>query len=350
MACPYSGKVSVSRDSTERKQVPSEERLAEIRRQAAGTPFGSPERNASSASPQAGYYGLPLLKPPQWRWEVPAYFFTGGAAGSAAVIAGIGELCRADRQLIRHARWVAALCGAVSPLLLIADLGRPSRFLNMMRVFKIRSPMSVGSWTLAVFSSAAAAALASDIAGEHTFRAPVVGIGSRVVAAVTGLPLASYTGVLLGATAIPVWAASAADLPIHFAASGLGAAVSLIELAGHESDRSLNRLGIGSALTETAIAVRSATQRNPALEAIKSGRAGWVSRTGALLSGPLPLALRLIAGNSGTRRSRRLRRLAAFSAIAGSMLTRYAWVAAGHTSAADPRVPMQLPTLGAPTA
>ncbi|HTV56005.1 MAG TPA: NrfD/PsrC family molybdoenzyme membrane anchor subunit, partial [Terriglobia bacterium] len=195
---------------TERRGA-SEERLAEIRREASGfgrrNPPGPSGQHPSLAAAQTGYYGLPLLKPPQWRWEVPAYFFLGGAAGAAAVIAGVGELCRADGRLVRDARWVAALGGAASPLFLISDLGRPSRFLGMMRVFKLRSPMSVGSWTLAVFSSAAAGALISDIARERGLRLAWIGIGARTLATVTGLPLASYTGVLLGATAIPVWSA-----------------------------------------------------------------------------------------------------------------------------------------------
>jgi hypothetical protein len=338
----------MSDHSQERRPRASEERLAEIRRQASqpGTqkPPGSSGQHIASASADAGYYGLPLLKPPQWKWEVPAYLFTGGVAGAAAVIAEAGGLCRADRQLVRHARWLAALFGLASPPLLIADLGRPSRFLAMLRVFKWRSPMSMGSWNLFLFSNAAPAALLADIARERNFRLPVIGTASRVLATLTGLPLTSYTGVLLGATAIPVWSASVAELPIHFAASGLGAAVSLLELVGHQSERPLNRLGIGSAAVESALAVRWTVRREPALEPMKVGRVGWLGRTGAILAGPLPLALRLLAGSSGTRRSTRLRRLASLSTIAGSILTRYAWVHAGRASSRNPAVPLQLPS------
>src|SRR5581483_2525019 len=87
------------------------------------------------ASPETGYYGIPLLKPPQWKPEVPLYFFVGGAAGAAAVIDAIGHYTGADAKLVRDARWIAAAGAVISPALLIADLGRPERFLAMMRVF-----------------------------------------------------------------------------------------------------------------------------------------------------------------------------------------------------------------------
>ena len=112
---------------------------------------------AASASPQTGYYGMPLLKTPAWTWEVPIYFFVGGAAGASAMLASVGKLSGADRAMIRDARWLAAIGAAISPGLLVSDLGVPTRFLNMLRVFKVKSPMSVGSWTLMSFSSAAVA-------------------------------------------------------------------------------------------------------------------------------------------------------------------------------------------------
>src|SRR5881392_2350925 len=109
------------------------------------------------ASPETGYYGIPLLKEPAWTWEIPLYFFVGGAAGAAAVVGAIASYTGADRRLVRDARWIAAAGAVISPALLIADLGRPSRFLNMLRVFKLQSPMSVGAWTLVGFVSGASA-------------------------------------------------------------------------------------------------------------------------------------------------------------------------------------------------
>jgi len=134
-----------------------------------------------------------------------------------------------------------------------------------------------------------------------------------------------------------------ATLPIHFGASGLGAAVSILELCGHDTNRSLNILGIGTAMCETAIGVRIELGDAPALKPLKSGKTGLLTRLGGLLSGPLPLALRLLAAFSGKERSRKLRRAAAASTIAGSLLTREAWIKAGAVSANDPKIPLQLP-------
>ena len=94
------------------------------------------------ASPETGYYGIPLLKQPSWTWEIPLYFFVGGAAGAAAVVGAIADYTGADRKLVRDARWIAAAGAVISPALLISDLGRPERFLNMMRVFNAREGLT----------------------------------------------------------------------------------------------------------------------------------------------------------------------------------------------------------------
>src|SRR5581483_9227162 len=118
----------------------SERRLFEIKREAERTgkttakgtrPSGAP---FPIASPETGYYGIPMLKQPAWTWEIPLYFFIGGASGAASVIAAIANYTGADPKLIKHARWIAAAGSTVlSPALLIMDLGKPSRFLNMLR-------------------------------------------------------------------------------------------------------------------------------------------------------------------------------------------------------------------------
>src|SRR5712691_2949745 len=105
------------------------------------------------------YYDLPLLKKPVWTWEIPVYFFVGGAAGASAVIGIAAQLAGADKRLVRDARWIAAIGANLSAPLLIADLGRPERFLNMLRVFKPQSPMSVGAWILSGFGASAMGAV-----------------------------------------------------------------------------------------------------------------------------------------------------------------------------------------------
>src|SRR5207245_2476752 len=141
----------------------SERRLFEIRRDAEtkGVVSGKGTRPAGApfpvASPETGYYGIPLLKEPAWTWEIPLYFFVGGAAGAGAVVGAVANYTGAERKLVRDARWIAAAGTVFSPALLIADLGKPSRFLNMMRVFKPQSAMSMGVWTLVGFSAGASA-------------------------------------------------------------------------------------------------------------------------------------------------------------------------------------------------
>ena len=278
----------------------------------------------------SNYYGLPLLKAPVWTWEVPAYFFVGGAAGASAVIATAAKLAGGRDDLVRDARWIAAAGGMLSPPLLIADLGRPERFLNMLRVFKLQSPMSVGVWTLVAFSSsAAAAAFADAVASANGASAPVCVVrnAADTLAAATGVVLSTYTGVLIGATAIPAWSQNVRLLPIHFGASGVGAAASLLELMGHR-DPALNLLGAGAALVETLIGAGIELRDSEALVPLKEDGSGALTRLGGMLSGPLPLALRLFAGRSMTAR-----RTAAIATIAGSLLTRLAWINAGRVSA-----------------
>jgi Polysulphide reductase, NrfD len=243
------------------------------------------------------YYDLPLLKPPVWTWEVPTYFFIGGAAGAAAVIAVAAQVTGADEKLVRDARWIAAIGANLSTPLLIADLGRPERFLNMLRVFKPQSPMSVGAWTVAVFGGSSTGAV---LAPWKPLRDLFAG-----VAALSGLGMATYTGVLLGATANPLWKEHVRMLPVHFAASGLGSAVSLLELRGHK-DAALNILGIAASVFETGadFAVEEKTH---------------LLHIAGALAGPLPFVLRLFGK----------RKAAAAATLLGSLITRFAWVEAG---------------------
>ena len=326
----------------------SEARLLEIRREAESKrrlevpgvrPPGAP---FPQADPEAGYYNIPLLKPPAWTWQVPLYFFTGGAAGAAGVIGAMADWVGRDRELARHARLVAAGGALLSSGLLIADLGRPERFLGMLRVFKRQSPMSVGAWMLAAFGSSSGAALFADWVQEQLDWAPVRVIGNiaQFSSAVLGLPFSNYTGVLIGATAIPVWNENVSTLPLHFGMSGLNSGVSILELLGHSRSRALNLLGMLACAVETWEGFNIETSRKPAMEPLKHGLSGGLTRLGGVLSGPLPLALRLISAATGSRRTRRR---ATYSSLVGSLMTRVAWVLAGHASARDYRLPLEIP-------
>ena len=337
--------------SVERGRVPnnsSERRLTELRDEAerrgmvTGTgikPAGSPIPRASE---ETGYYGIPLLKEPQWTWEIPLYFFVGGAAGSSAVIGAMADWVGDDYELAKHARWVATAGSAVSSALLISDLGRPSRFLNMLRIIKPQSAMSVGAWTLAAFGSFSAAATFAKLVQERWEFLPVKIVANlaQFASAVTGLPFHNYTGVLIGATVIPAWNKNIETLPIHFGMSGVQAACSILELWGHDDSQALNILALLAATWETYEGFNLESRPERELRPLKRGASGWVTRAGGLLSGPLPLALRLAALFSD---SKKLRQVAALSGIAGSILTRYGWVSAGHASARDWKLPLEIP-------
>jgi len=320
------------RDEAERKGTVSAEGIA---------PAGAPIPRASETT---GYYGIPMMKEPQWKWEVPLYFFVGGAAGASSVIGAMADWIGDDYELARDARWLAAGGIGVSTALLIADLGRPSRFLNMLRVFKLQSPMSVGAWILATFGAFSTAAAFAKEVQQRWENVPVRLIGnlSQAGAAAFGLPLHNYTGVLVGATVIPVWNKNISTLPIHFGMSGVQAACSMLELAGHSDSRALNMLAIMSAAWETYEGVHLETRAELELRPLKRGASGWITRAGGLMSGPLPLALRLLSTVSGNRAAE-IRKWAAISGIAGSLLTRIGWVRAGQASARDWRLPLEIP-------
>jgi formate-dependent nitrite reductase membrane component NrfD len=336
-------------DSARIPRVPdisSERRLVELRREAetkgsvsakgvrpSGAPF-------PVASPETGYYGIPLLKEPAWTWEIPLYFFVGGASGAAAVVGAIANYTGAERKLVRDARWIAAAGTVLSPPLLILDLGKPSRFLNMLRVFKPQSAMSMGVWTLVGFSAgASAAAFAQFLSDRYGPSLPVRVIeqAGQAVSLAFGLPFSNYTGVLIGATAIPAWNENVGELPIHFGMSGLSAAVGLLELMGNDKSRALQMLGIGAALFECWEGWHIEARREPVLDPLKHGLSGTLTRAGAVMAGPVPAILRIASLLSGSRRARRV---ASVSAVAGALLTRIAWVYAGHVSARDWKIPL----------
>src|SRR5438067_6347454 len=114
-----------------------------------------------------GYYGLPALKRPHWRWQIPLYFFLSGLAAAAYLLAALADLFGADedRPVVSTGRWLALIALLPCPLLLVDDLQRPERFLHMLRIVKPRSPMSVGSWGLALFGGLAGGSALLELVG-----------------------------------------------------------------------------------------------------------------------------------------------------------------------------------------
>ena len=315
---------------------PSEKRLEELREQAwkDGVVPGKGVDVAGGPIPRKpGYYGQPVVKPPVWTWEVPLYFFMGGLAGMSAVIAS-GAVIFHQVDLARAAMWIAAIAGAVlSPVLLIMDLGRPRLFLNMLRVFKHRSAMSMGAWILSAFGACAVPGLIALELHAHHFFDGALGQLLRVAAgilifgaAIFGTLLATYTGVLIGATAIPAWFLHRTLLPIHFGTAGLGSAAGLLELLGHRL-AALNIVGYYAATVESVLLIwLSVNKHGIADRAIHEHGSGWLIRIGEILNGPLAIVLRLFG----------LIPFAALSFLIGSLVSRIGWIAVGKVSGADP--------------
>ena len=284
--------------------------------------------------PKPGYYGQPVVKPPVWTWEVPLYFFFGGIGGMSAVIA-FGAVLFHNIELARAAMWLAALAGTVlSPVLLIMDLGRPHLFLNMLRVFKHRSAMSMGAWILTVFGMCTITGLiALELHAHQIFpdtQDQLVRLAAGIFifsAAIFGTLLATYTGVLIGATAIPAWFLHRTFLPIHFGTAGLGSAAGVLELLGHRI-AALNFLGFYAAAVETALLIWLSVDKHGAADrAIHQHSSGWLIRIGEVLNGPLALVLRFFGFIPS----------AAISFLAGALVSRIGWIAVGKVSGSDPK-------------
>ena len=278
----------------------------------------------------------PFLKAPVWSWEVPLYFWAGGIASGAAFVAVACDAA-GDAGAAVIARRVSLAAVAPCPVLLVADLGRPERFLNMLRIVKPRSPMSTGSWCLVGFSAVATAAVLADALRMHrSARA------AGAIAALLGAYLGSYTGALLSCTAVPVWARSRAFLgPIFVATSSMtGAAATRLALrvrGTHNSgtDRALQAIEHVSLVAHVALSSANRRRLGVAGEALDSGRHGLVLRSAerALLAGVLAkITVRLLH----SRTARDLVDTAASTTyLAVGLAVRMAWVEAGKASAKD---------------
>jgi hypothetical protein len=320
------------------KPKATEERFEEIRESARRVaPPPPPDIAVKTATGavnprETGYYGLPLLKPPTWTWEVPLYFFLGGISGTSACIALAAQVFGAPMSLIRMALWMGLIGASICPALLISDLGRPSRFLNMLRVFKWRSPMSMGSWILVGFSGCVFLAVVGIELVARGYGYPIVVAAlwlGEISAAVTGLLLASYTGVLIGATAIPVWHEHRRLLPAHFLTSGLGGAVGILELAGFLIPAT-QILGFATSGVETVIEVYLTVRKGVADKPLHHGVSGGTLRVAGMLEGPVALLVRIIWHAEPWGRY-----AAAICFLLGALMSRYAWIWAGRESSHD---------------
>jgi polysulfide reductase-like protein len=297
--------------------------------QQGGRPNGRDDARMVPEGETRTYYGRAVLKEPVWTWEIPWYFFAGGFAGASSSLALVARLAGNDR-LARRALLAALGGAAVSPPLLIADLGRPGRFYNMLRVFKPTSPMSMGTWILTAFGTTTGVAAASDVLGFF----PRAGRLSEAVSALLGPALSTYTAVLVADTSVPVWHEARRELPLVFAASSAasaGAAAAI--LTPVEDAGPACRLAVGGALLEMG-AVEAMKRRLGDFLAEPYGHeeAGRYDKLSKALSG-LGAAVMGLAG----RRRRSAAALGGAFILAGAALERWSVFKAGFQSARDPK-------------
>ncbi len=275
-----------------------------------------------------GYYGRPVIKEPVWLPSVPLYFFTGGMAGACSVLHGFAEIA-GRRELARTALFVGAAAEAISPPLLISDLGRPERFLNMFRVFKVTSPMSVGSWVLLASGTSTGAAATLEVLGilKPLQRA------AEAVAFAAGPPLATYTGALLANTAVPVWSGARRELPLLFGASAMATAGAATAMFLEPRDAGpARRLAVGAAAGSLVTMATMRRRLGFVGEVYDRGAAGRLGRVAALCSGAGAGLLALAGG-----RSRAAAVAGGGLVLAGGLALRFSVFEAGKQSARDPK-------------
>ncbi|MYU34263.1 polysulfide reductase [Streptomyces sp. SID8358] len=274
------------------------------------------------------YYGRPIIKAPSWApHDIAGYFFLGGLAGAGSVLAAGAHLT--GRPTTAKALKVSSLAAvSLSAAALIHDLGRPSRFPNMLRVFKPTSPMSMGSWLLSAYGPAAGAAAVTSVTGLL----PRAGASATAAAAVLGPVLATYTAVLAADTAVPAWHGAHRELPYLFAASATAAASGMALVTGPLRENTPARYGAVVAAVGEDAAFRAAERRLGSVAVTyREGRAGRLMRAARALTA---------AGTAGAvlfgHRSRTAAATAGIALLAGSVCTRFGVFAAGIASAEDP--------------
>ncbi len=296
---------------------------------------GRGERAMVPAAEFTSYYGKPVVKESPWEADIPAYLFLGGLAGASSLLAAGADLT--GRPTLRRSARVSALAGiSLSFAALVHDLGKPSRLHHMLRVAKVTSPMSVGTWILTAYGPLAGLAAVSEAGGllPAVLRrsAPGVGRVGGLGAAVLGSAVASYTAVLLSDTATPSWHDAKDHLPFVFVGSAAAAAggLGMITAPLAEAAPARRMAFVGAAVD---LAVNQAMEFSMGLTAqpMHEGRAGAYLKAAKGLNA----AGGLLAAVGG--RSRAVSVAAGAALLAGSVCTRFGIFHAGQQSARDPR-------------
>ena len=293
------------------------------------------------------YYGQPVIKLPHWRWLVIFYFFFGAIAGGSYTIGTIANLFSRDRAVERAARYLAFAAVLPCPILLVLDLGRPERALNMFRVLKLKSPMSLGSWALLGLGMTASVSAGiqalSDLLGRDVLP------GARRAVGLAGLPfsvfISGYTGILLAATNVPLWARNYLLIGPTFIASAFSGSFAALSIAlglgsgeREGTARSLARAEVACLGTELVALTAGIVHLGNLGKPLTTGRYGRVFWPGTYLGGILiPLCLQLAGPVRGNSSSRARRIATALLVLAGGFILRMLMVFAGRESANRPQ-------------
>jgi formate-dependent nitrite reductase membrane component NrfD len=300
-----------------------------------------------------------MLKPPVWSIDIPLYFFLGGLSAGAYLLARVVARLGGGqyKEVTQAGTAIAAAAIIPCPLLLIHDLGDWKRFIYMLRVFKPKSPMNLGSWVLSGYSTVAALAALNQLrkarrertgAGRPSLPVRVADGAVEAIADGAGVPLslllAGYTGVLLSTTSTPLWARNAWLGPL-FSAGAISTGASAIQLARELTDsraeerpahEPLQKVEMAAKAAEAITMVGYLASAGSLAQPITKGRYAPLHRWGAVGAGlVLSTALgRVPVKSAGARRA--LRVAGAVAGLAGGLALRWVITQAGHDSGKDP--------------
>lgn len=329
----------------------------------AGERAGGGLDTARSYKEPPDYYGVPPVHKPHWKWLIITYFFLGGISGGSFVLAAIANrIVPADeRAIVRAGRYLSFAALIPCPLLLVLDLGRPSRFLHMLRVLKLRSPMSIGTWGLILFSGSSSASAMIQAIDDGLLPSPLAKRAHALLpsrwadglGAAFGFLVAGYTGVLLAATAVPLWAKRSRWLGPLFLTSALSTAAAAIELGvsifdpvHHAETARLRRLEIVLIPLELGLISGWRTRLGSTARPLQEGSTGraltWASCRAGLL---LPMLLHIVSPRLPGRLRRWVSLVASLLVLGGGFALRYAVVVGGQQSADDPTATFDLTRL-----
>src|SRR5215208_2060986 len=294
------------------------------------------------------YYGIPPIKHAHWTWQIPIYFWVGGIGAGTHLFSTVAQLLgHEDEALKRASRYTVLVTMILSPILLIWDLGRPERFYNMLRILKLRSPMSTQSWSLFTFGNlagllAARQAAEDGVLGRNALSRLAIRLIPERLLSVLALPFGMFvgfnTGNLISATSVPMWARNWMLMAPTFLTSGLSTALSLLSLVlhlGHMGEkktlRALRRAEKATLVLEAVLFAASLARMSRWSKPLFSRKIAPLFVGGGILAG-IAAPMALLFGREARGKSI----VASVLVLLGGLAFRFAMIMGGRISADDP--------------